>query len=166
MPERTANNASDDSPSRSELGRLAAIVGGRTAPERPATLAAAVVASYEANVQAVRALGSTYGFETLFFWQPSVFTKQRVTDFERRTRDSRLTVHRDLQLEANRLVRGAMPADDDTPFVDLSTELDAVHDPLYLDFCHLSEAGNRRIAAAMLPSVKRALDRAQDQAGK
>jgi lysophospholipase L1-like esterase len=139
------------------LQRLAAIFRGRPAPRRPESLASDIVAHYEANVRAVRALASAHGFEAVFVWQPTIFTKRHVTDFEERTRDSRMVAHRDLQLEANRLVRQSALLGADTSFVDLTAALDAVEDPLYIDFCHLSEDGNRQIAEAMLPFVKTAL---------
>jgi lysophospholipase L1-like esterase len=141
------------------LQRLATLTARRRPPERPATLAGDVVACYEANTRAVRALAETHGFEALLFWQPTVFTKLHVTDFERRARDSRLVAHRDLQLEANRLVATSPTLGHEASFVDLSGVLDAVVEPLYIDFCHLSEDGNRRMAESMLPHVLAALER-------
>ena len=135
------------------LRRLAAILRGRPAPVRSVTLAADVVSHYESNARSVRALAEAYDFDVLFFWQPTVFTKRRVTDFERRTRDSRMRVHRDLQLEANRLIEGSEQLGSASYFVNLTHALDGVEEPIYIDFCHLSEQGNRLAAQALLPSV-------------
>ena len=61
-----------------------------------------------------------------------------------------LAAHRDLQLAANREVAARADA---FGIVDLSPLLDAEAAPLYLDFCHLSEAGNRRVAAAIADRI-------------
>lgn len=121
-------------------------------------LARRVIAVYAGNVRLARLLGREHGFETLFFWQPVITTKTVKTTDERRfeadyTKD----------VERRRALYGAILAERrrhpalTAETTDLSALFDRVAEPVYVDAYHLSEAGNARIAEAILPSLLSAL---------
>ncbi len=122
--------------------RLAARLGPAPARRPVRELAAEVVAAHRANVRAVQALGREFGFETWFFWQPHVFAKRQRSPTEERIYRASLQRHKDLQLAAD----ATLAAAGDPAVIDLSTTFATTPDALYLDFCHLSEDGNARVA--------------------
>ncbi len=124
-------------------------------------LAERVVSAYRENVRTVRALGREYGFQAAFFWQPSVFGKRRPSLGEQAVVDASLAVHRDLQIAADRVLRDT--AGQDPAVVDLSALFDTVEQPLYMDFSHLSEEGNRLAARAIVDALA---DRLESSPGK
>ncbi len=119
----------------------------RYPPARLDALAAATVRVYGAQLALARALAAADSFAVYAYWQPSAFTKAILTPYERATLDpdryvapllARTTAH----LRASSLVRSGLVRD-------LSALFDTTRAPRYLDFCHLGEAGNAEVAAAI-----------------
>jgi lysophospholipase L1-like esterase len=129
-----------------------------------AELARSVIAVYAANLRLVRLLAREYGFQPLFFWQPVITTKKFRTPDEARwvndyTRDPE---RRRLLYEAIIAERRHSPDLVEAPdAIDLSGLFDDCREPVYIDLYHLSEAGNRIVADAMLPVVAEAASRLQ-----
>ena len=130
-------------------------------------LARKVLAVYAANLRLVRLLAREYRFQPLFFWQPVITTKRFKTGDEQHwlndyTSDPsrRLLLYNAIVSErrSNPELRSAA----DT--IDLSALFDDWKDPVYIDLYHLSEAGNRAVADAMLPAVNTALERLRPDA--
>ena len=118
-------------------------------------LAADVVDTYCSEVRTVVALGREYGFLPVFIWQPVAFTKQQPTAYERSAtrayeyaRPFFTRVYQRVHDQGG--CRGAQVDD-------LSHLFDREDGPMFLDAFHLTEEGNRRLAAAILPSVATAL---------
>lgn len=119
-------------------------------------LARDTITIYTANVRIVRALAREYGFRVLFVWEPSLATKRAKSDHERRVESDGA-----LSLEMRRRIfcavideyrlRAGLTGPADT--LDLSALFDERADPVYIDFAHLTEAGNATVAEAMLPTV-------------
>jgi hypothetical protein len=125
-------------------------------------LARNVLAAYAANLRLLRVLAREYRFHPLFFWQPVITTKQFKTSDERRwvndyTSDPtrRLLLYDAIVNER----RGHAELCGAADAIDLSGLFDDWEDPVYIDLYHLSEAGNRAVAEAMLPFVVAALER-------
>jgi lysophospholipase L1-like esterase len=123
-------------------------------------LADEVVAVYAANLRLVRLLAEAYDFRPLFFWQPAITTKQAKTAdeaFFETEFTADLAVRRQLyaSIIAARRQHPQLAAAADA--IDLSRLFDASAEPVYIDFYHLSEAGNAAVAAAMLPSLAAAV---------
>ncbi|MDJ0654525.1 MAG: SGNH/GDSL hydrolase family protein [Xanthomonadales bacterium] len=129
--------------------RLAAVLGQPPEMANVDTLADAIATQYQVNVRAAAGLAETFGFQSRFFWQPTVFSKNKLGGDEQQILLSSLQRHRDLQLAVDRRVKQVM--DGQPQWTSLTDVLD--HRPLFMDFCHLSEAGNRQIAEAMLPQL-------------
>jgi len=116
-------------------------------------LAGQVVGSYLEIVRMASGLGQVYGFETLHFWQPAIFTKRVLSSFEQRIVDGSLRAHRELHLQVNGRVAASADLQGAPSFHDLTALLDDLAEPIYLDFCHTSERANGIVAEAMLEEV-------------
>jgi lysophospholipase L1-like esterase len=123
---------------------------GLTPPELELK-AAAVLDNYEANLRVLRTLGKAYGFQTLCFWQPSLwyghkplvpFEQHEVDAIEARS-DPWDPVLIEVYKEAEQ--RSAKEKD----FVFLGGLFDSVKDPVYLDNVHLGPRGNELAAHAI-----------------
>jgi hypothetical protein len=160
---------------RTALGRLAGSIRNRLAP-RPSpwpaewvrsfgpditdhtvdSLAREVVRAYAGNVRLVQGLGRAYGFRTLFYWQPTLFTKRAMTANESRSL---------YQLELlGRFCRSVHRAVGESEYL---RGLDSFHDlgamfadepgDVFFDWCHLLEEPNRRVAEVVGDGVLREL---------
>jgi lysophospholipase L1-like esterase len=147
----------------SALQRLAQSIGRRcfgapatippgTADVDPAGLARGVVEGYRANVGIVDALAKQYGFRPLFLWQPVVFSKARPVPFEREEA-AKYAWAAPIFAEVARAIKGAAELQDRSDFVDLSGLFDEDDGLIYIDYCHTTEAGDARVAEAILPRL-------------
>ena len=109
--------------------------------EKTRRLASDVVDRYVANVKIVETLARGYGFRPLFFWQPTIFNKTRLTAAERDeaqryawTEPAFRTVYERVgessELKAN-------PA-----FHDLSRIFVDENALVFIDYCHTTEAAS------------------------
>jgi lysophospholipase L1-like esterase len=117
------------------------------------TLLQDVIATYRGNMELVKALGEQYHFKYLFYWQPTIFQKVHLTEYERLQRlaikDIGQFVHR-----THEVLQQSGLADQGEYFLrDLSQVFADVRDPVYLDWCHLGESGNEIIAQRMANDV-------------
>lgn len=126
-----------------------------------AELGAAVAEAWWRQVHETQILARAEAVPTLHFWQPTVFERNPARADETAVIASSLIQHRDLQLAATARVRQLLAQDGDAARVDLSSVYDAAPQPLYFDFVHTSETGQRLLAAAMLPAIETALAQAQ-----
>ncbi|MEM6935338.1 MAG: SGNH/GDSL hydrolase family protein [Pseudomonadota bacterium] len=122
-------------------------------PAMPAVapLAAEVAQRYAFRVELTAAAAAAAGVKTTFIWQPSVFSKAAKAPVEVQIENASLARHRDLQLASDQAVAQQLSGTDF--FFDMTGSLDDHPEALLLDFCHLSEAGNRVIADLLAPQV-------------
>jgi lysophospholipase L1-like esterase len=118
-------------------------------PADPAVLARGVVDGYRANIGVVDALAKAYGFRPLFVWQPVVFAKAKPTPFEREEA-AKYAWTEPIFAEVAREVRNAADLKARRDFVDLSDVFRETDPLVFIDYCHTTEAGNARIAEAVL----------------
>jgi lysophospholipase L1-like esterase len=131
-----------------------------------APLARAVIDAYAANVRMVRLLAGAYGFRTVFFWQPALASKKIKTAAEHRfegTQSLDPGVRRRLVAACADSFRRHPDLAGSPDAFDLSALFDDESKQVYIDFGHLTEAGNDIVAAAMLPVVKAAVGAAAAQ---
>ncbi|MCB2262999.1 MAG: hypothetical protein LGR52_08690 [Candidatus Thiosymbion ectosymbiont of Robbea hypermnestra] len=109
---------------------------------------------YETNLTAVEALGEHYEFEPLFYWQPNVFSKWL------RPPENPAVARRWLPVKETfddiyRRVRQSETLNNGHPrFHNISGLFDNLEEPYSVDgLHHLSEAGNRLVAEAMVGDV-------------
>jgi hypothetical protein len=110
-------------------------------------LAADGVRIYEANLKLVEALAQEYKFSCHFYWQPSLLTKQHLTDFESQQIEDILPRWKaGLQAIYEELPRSEA-LQHDCRFRDLRFVFDNVPDTVYVDWLsHVNKLGNGLIA--------------------
>lgn len=128
-------------------------------PGLPPDLGRQVAADCRRTLSLAQALGEQQGFITRFYSQPMLFTKQTPTPYERSVIDASLDAQSLVYVDFVDAVRDptALPA---LPgFRDLTGLLDHVPQPVFIDFCHLSESGNALVADAICDDLLAALGR-------
>jgi lysophospholipase L1-like esterase len=119
----------------------------------PESLTREVLAIYRSNIHFVTALAKHYRFHCLFYWQPTIFEKAYLTEYEESERHKLRAAERFFHETYDAVRRSDLARGDEDPFHDLSLMLSDVRDPLYVDWCHLGESGNERIARRMAADV-------------
>jgi len=134
-----------------ETGSVATASRLNLAPHR-GSLAQEVLDTYIGNIELVRALGEYYGFKYLFYWQPTLFQKVHLTNYEREQRDA---VHFEQFFQKTyEVVRRSRLADKrEYNFRDLSLVFADVREPIYVDWSHPGERGNELIVKRMVEDV-------------
>ena len=125
------------------------------------TLARDVVRTYIENLRLILALGRDYGFECLFYWQPVVFAKPQRTAYESKSIDifhERYHGARTLYNEAYAAIAALASSSPPEGFHDLSDLFATASEPYYIDWSHLSEAGNAVVAERMGRDISARLD--------
>lgn len=115
-------------------------------------LAAAVVETYFNNIRMVQALAKSYGFTAQFYWQPVIFTKKQLSDYELRSieMDFYFPGMKEFYLDTyDRLKDRSAGLAGDLEFFDISSTFNDIEEPIYVDFNHMGAKGNRVIAQRM-----------------
>ncbi len=138
---------------RSGFGTLAGRLGTLPPEDKSRDdprLAASVLEMYKANARLVEALAKSYGFQALFVWQPNIFHKRLATAYE---------AHRRLEARAFEplFLALAKRVREEPSILDLSALFESTEAQRFLDFCHLTEAGNLAVAERLLEPVRAAL---------
>jgi lysophospholipase L1-like esterase len=110
------------------------------------------------GVQIARRLASSYGFDSAFFWQPSLYSK-RV-----RPGEEELATTLDADPPAWRAADRAARARLRAPVRDLGDALDGVRSPVMYDFVHTNEAGARAVARRLYEELRPRLTRLAERA--
>jgi hypothetical protein len=155
---------------RSLLRRLG--IGGppdATAGDQPAVgkppssdydLINGVIAVYKNNMQLVAVLGDYFDFRCLFYWQPTIFQKKVLTEYEESEWQRQDALQAFFQKVYDRLPQsGDIPiGKGHSSFHDLSMTFYENEGPVFVDWCHLGESGNAIIAETIAADVIAALD--------
>jgi lysophospholipase L1-like esterase len=114
-------------------------------------LARAVVDIYANNIKMVRALSEFYGFTCLFYWQPVIYLKQHLTDYERNSieRDFNYPGMKDFYLMTYQEMASS-DLKNYSGFHNISEIFREITEPIFVDFNHMGEKGNRIIANRMV----------------
>ena len=121
---------------------------------------------YTVNKEIIEAAGEKMQFTSLFFWQPTPYTRTNRNDFE----ESWLKdpAQRRFIEDAYAAIRRS-PLETSASFHDISNVFQGYAGTLYMDSAHVTERGNEIIARRMFqdvaPLVAREVARRQSQAG-
>lgn len=148
---------------RAELAgfrRLAARVRPPAAP-RPmpdrvrADLIRDTLVVYARNLTFIRRLGDAYGFRTLFYWQPVLYTRDRPSPSEERAIGRETSGVRAFFEATWRAVSidPMLRAHTHYGWRSLADLFDKAPGSYFVDFAHLGEEGNRRVAARIASDV-------------
>lgn len=127
--------------------RAQALLAGASgrASQPTEALASDVAVTFARRMDAAAAVLRDLAVPHRVFWQPTVFSRARPQGDEPRIVGASLSAHQQLQLASDEQFRKHLAGR--AGFHDLTNVLDAQAVPYYLDFCHLSEAGNQVVAA-------------------
>ncbi len=122
-------------------------------PEDRDRLANQVIDVYLANLQIIGALAKSYNFKYAFYWQPVIFSKSRPTEFEERIRFDKDDYRHFFEDTYKKLEERTT----ETPsaLVNMSRAFNDTASGLFIDFCHVTEAGNAKIATAIAKDVSK-----------
>ncbi len=127
-----------------------------------AAVARHTVQVYESNLATVESLGRRYGFEPLFYWQPNIFSKKHRSPSEQTAPEvqaERVFAYEKAFEDIYRRVRQSEALHGNPRFHNISNLFDDAEEPYYVDATHLSEPGNRLIAAAMVNDLLELIER-------
>jgi lysophospholipase L1-like esterase len=126
---------------------------------KPAT-PEAIASRWIANAEMIQHLAEAYGVEVLFIWQPAIIYKNTLSANEQvmynRTLAERPAVL-ELYEQVDPLVRERIAESDLEHVLILSDLFAEVDDELFIDLVHITEAGNARVAEAILPELNNLL---------
>ena len=112
-----------------------------------------IIGIYRINMRYVEHLSKAFKFKTLFYWQPSVFTKDSKTGYEKAKELERFE-ERDAILRINQIVDKITYPN----FTNLSNIFKNCKEPLYVDEFHLGERGDEYIARRMAEDIVKILE--------
>jgi lysophospholipase L1-like esterase len=155
---------------RLALRRFAMSIAGKVGPKRAGTpavpaaslaaddsLAQDVVDTYLGHIELVRALADRYGFQCLFFWQPTLFEKRHLSPSELSQANLMKSEGEFFRRTYDVVRRSNLEEKSGDRFRDMSTMFTDVREPIYFDFCHMGETGYEEVAAAMVDDVMKVL---------
>lgn len=108
-------------------------------------LAEDILRVYSSNVKLIEAVSRLYGFKTIFYWQPVIFTKKNLTPYENRIA-KKAEILRAFYLKVYDKVKNSSLLFSFNEFHDLSNIFDNYNKSYFIDYCHLTEAGNEIVA--------------------
>jgi len=106
--------------------------------------------TYIWNVNFVKSLETIYRFESLFYWQPVIFTKDRLTPYEREQRKTVEYLGPYYEATTERVKRELSKVG---KFHDIIEVFNGDGRPHFIDPWHISESGNEIVARRMLKDV-------------
>ncbi len=100
-------------------------------------------------------MGKAYGFKTMYYWQPVIYYKKKLTNFEEHfTHDDEM---KKLYFKTYEVVNKIKPEMAQYNFYDISGIFADSQGSLFIDYCHVNEQGNKEIAERMASDVLRVL---------
>jgi hypothetical protein len=118
----------------------------------PANLNEQVVKVYLNNMKIVNTLGKTYRFKTLFYWQPTIFTKTTLSNYEKGIVADKKNINKLFDATYSKITDQHFE-NARNGFHDISKIFGSYEKPLYIDFCHISEYGNQMVAEKIADDV-------------
>ncbi len=116
----------------------------------PDQVAGEVARIYAWNMTLVKSMGEVYGFKTLFYWQPVVFTKDKRTPYEQQLLEEAREVEPYYMAAINEAKTKLSNLD---MFHDISDVFSGDPKPYFVDTVHVTGAGNEIIARRVLKDV-------------
>lgn len=117
-------------------------------------LAEQVVSKYMGNMAIVKALANAYGFKFLFYWQPTIFEKKELSNYERSVYAGEDEQDiKNFYKKTHSVMRKTESLHSDATFHDISTIFSNVQESIYSDWFHVGEHGNDRITQTMVEGI-------------
>jgi hypothetical protein len=129
-------------------------------------LADSVASTYLFNISAVESLTKRYRIRGVFFWQPVLFEKERLSSFERSVEEEQERTFPGYESFFIQTYRRLRTLNSEEHVVDLSRVFTGLGESYYTDIAHTIEAGNEVVVKAMLPHVTELLQDKEWLAGR
>ncbi len=124
-------------------------------------LANNVLNIYEENINIIQSLAKRYQFNTLFYWQPTIFNKSKLTQYEE-TKKQEFDQIRTFVSLTDQLFNQRFSDPGKLPVLrDISKIFLNETEPRFVDWCHLGEVGNKEVANRLLLDLMPLLDRSK-----
>ncbi len=125
------------------------------AERNPERLLDEALAVYAANLEFVSIIAEAYGFETRYYFQPIIYYKPSMTDFERytTTKDYNCRQYESIFALAPERIRQEPRIWNHPRFRDLHSIFETVTEPIFIDCYHMAERGNEIVARAMVDDI-------------
>jgi len=121
---------------------------------------------YGGNVQATEVLSDGFGFESLYFWPPTVFDKehrtsdeQQIVENERDNQQLFDTVRQQWAILKQSGGKSIHPIQETVLLADVFNSTTWTDQTAFFDAVHVTEAANAEIVERMLPEVRACLER-------
>jgi lysophospholipase L1-like esterase len=120
-------------------------------------LAGETSAIYFENVKLISSLEPEYGFKTLFYWQPIIFNKQSLTRYEQQEIE-KVDYIKQFAATVREKIRENLISGYSGKVQDISDIFKNLKEPVFTDFCHISEYGNSLVAQRIATDIEIALN--------
>lgn len=128
-------------------------------------LAKETIDIYQQNMRLVYSWGEAMGFHSLFYWQPSIFDKKMLSEYEHEVVNN-VEYIRDF----NKIVKTQLIPQDvnhgSLSYYDISDLFYDEKEPVFIDYCHVSEYANTEIAKRMAKDLVSILESAGEDEKK
>lgn len=118
----------------------------------PETGADEVVRTYTSNVRIIESLAHHFDFKVLFYWQPLLFTKNEFSVSERELEENS-AAYKAFYLKVYEKQRSVPYLREKNNFHDISLMFINDPEPYFIDFIHVNEKANTKIAERMFNDV-------------
>ena len=116
-------------------------------------IAEGIVGVYLNNLELVKTMAASYKFTYLFYWQPTIFGKARLSHYEKTEYAREEYLEKFFDVTRKVLSEKTLHGRYEGRFHDFSAIFSGVEEPVYVDWLHLSERGNATIARAMAEHI-------------
>lgn len=104
----------------------------------------------------IQLLGEKKSFKPIFFWPPTIYSKNKLTEYEKQEREIN-GKYNSFFNAVNSMIAADIKNYSDVEYYDLFNLFDKCEEGIFLDFAHFSERGNMIVAEKMLAVVELAL---------
>jgi hypothetical protein len=115
-------------------------------------LAQETIDIYQENIRLVYSLGEQQDFKSLFYWQPTIFDKRNQSDYEKEKAKD-VDFLKDFIKLVNQHVVSENISHQSFYYYDISEIFMDEKEPVFIDYCHVSEYGNSVIARRMMQDI-------------
>ncbi|QRM89030.1 hypothetical protein FG167_07200 [Lacinutrix sp. WUR7] len=117
------------------------------------SLSKKIAANYRNHIIYSDPISANYNFKVFNFFQPTIFTKHILTDFEK-TEKENASFKEALYEETYKIILEDSILKNTDSFIDLHLAFDNNSNTLFTDFCHTEEKGNTILAQEMVNVIK------------
>lgn len=120
-------------------------------------LAQKTIDLYQENMRLVYSISQQRDFKSIFYWQPTIFDKRNLSDYEK-ARAQDVDFLKDFLKSVNKHVVTEEVSHESLYYYDISEIFKDEKEPVFIDYCHVSEYGNSIIAKKMTKDIISILD--------